>query len=104
MWRRQAHSRSPRCKSVSTLRFPRNQAYPGEGVPVAEAESRTRKRATKAAAAAKNKSSARAASARTSATATSRGGAATATKPSRAPKDPTRRASDLNGDSERYVD
>src|SRR4051794_9011054 len=97
MWRRQAHSRSPRCKSVSTLRFPRNQAYPGEGVPVAEAESRARKRATKAATAAKKRPSARAAAARGGAT-------ATATRAPKAPKAPARRVSDMNGDSERYVD
>src|SRR3954463_3608855 len=105
MWRRQAHSRSPRCKSVSTLRFPRNQAYPGEGVPVAEAESRARKRATKAATAAKKRPSARAASARGGATATASAPRATrAPKAPKAPKAPGRRSSDLNGDSERYVD
>src|SRR3954449_3613238 len=103
MWRRQAHSRSPRCKSVSTLRFPRNQAYPGEGVPVADGESRARKRATKAATAAKKRPSARAATARGG------GAAATATAPRatrapKAPKTPARRSSDMNGDSERYVD
>src|SRR3954471_23711409 len=83
-------SRSPRCKSPSTLRDPRNKAYPGEGVAVADGESRTRKRAGKWVTAAKKRAAARAA----------RAGGAAAT----AAKAPARRASDVNGDGERFVD
>src|SRR3954469_6606857 len=69
---------------------PRNQAYPGEGVQVAQARSTTRKRAAKAAGGAKAATKTR----------------ATASPPPRqaASQPPRRRAADTNGDAETHVD
>src|SRR3954465_10759939 len=69
---------------------PRNQAYPGEGVPVAEATSTTRKRAAKAAGGAKAMSKARTSAPKTARQATA--------------QPPRRRAADANGDAEFHVE